>query len=81
LAVNFDLILVNGVVQLMGVASIAPFLAVASSEGGVPWLGWHHHVTLVSLAFAFLRQEHVRTKKNSWCDAAADPAGFTGGVD
>ena len=30
---------------------------------GRHWLGWHHHVTLVSLAFAFLRQEQVRSKK------------------
>jgi len=40
---------------------------------GRHWLGWHHHVTLVSLAFAFLRQEQSRLKKNFWCDAAADP--------
>jgi ATP-binding cassette subfamily C protein len=39
LAVNFAVILINGVVQVMGVASIAPFLAVASSEGHVSWLG------------------------------------------
>jgi hypothetical protein len=35
LAINFAVILVNGVVQVMGVASIAPFLAVASSKGSV----------------------------------------------
>jgi SRSO17 transposase len=39
---------------------------------GRHWLGWHHHVTLVSLAFAFLRTEQARAKKNFWCDAAAD---------
>ena len=39
LAVNFALILINGVVQVIGVASIAPFLAVAGSEGSVPSLG------------------------------------------
>lgn len=39
LAINFILIMVNGVVQLMGVSSIAPFLAVANSNGSVPWLG------------------------------------------
>ena len=36
---------------------------------GRHWLGWHHHVTLVSLAFAFLRVEQTRAKKNFWCDA------------
>jgi SRSO17 transposase len=27
------------------------------------WLGWHHHVCLVSLAHAFLRSEQARVKK------------------
>ena len=27
------------------------------------WLGWHHHVTLVSMAFAFLRTEQAQVKK------------------
>lgn len=44
---------------------------------GRHWLGWHHHVTLVSMAFAFLRTEQARAKKNFWCDAA-DPAANTG---
>jgi SRSO17 transposase len=35
---------------------------------GRHWLGWHHHVTLVSLAFAFLRTEQAQAKKNIWCD-------------
>jgi SRSO17 transposase len=35
---------------------------------GRHWLGWHHHVTLVSMAFAFLRTEQARAKKNFWCD-------------
>jgi len=39
---------------------------------GRHWLGWHHHVTLVSMAFAFLRSEQARAKKNFWCDAADD---------
>jgi SRSO17 transposase len=30
---------------------------------GRGWLGWHHHVTLVSLAFCFLRSEQTRSKK------------------
>lgn len=38
---------------------------------GRHWLGWHHHVTLVSMAYAFLRSEQVRDKKNSWCDFAS----------
>src|ERR1019366_2434185 len=42
---------------------------------GRHWLGWHHHVTLVSMAFAFLRSEQAQAKKNFWCevdDAAPD---------
>jgi SRSO17 transposase len=31
---------------------------------GRGWIGWHHHVTMVSLAFAFLRLEQARSKKN-----------------
>jgi SRSO17 transposase len=48
---------------------------------GRHWLGWHHHVTLVSLAFAFLRTEQAQAKKNSWCDVddpAADPSTAAG---
>lgn len=37
---------------------------------GRHWLGWHHHVTLVSMAYAFLRSEQARVKKNSWFDFA-----------
>ncbi len=32
---------------------------------GRPWLGWNHHVTLVSLAFAFLRLEQAQAKKTA----------------
>ncbi len=39
---------------------------------GRGWLGWHHHVTLVTIAFAFLRLEQVRAKKNFRCDLAVD---------
>jgi len=39
---------------------------------GRHWLGWHHHVTLVSMAYAFLRCEQVRAKKNFWCEPAAN---------
>lgn len=48
---------------------------------GRHWLGWHHHVTLVCLAFAFLRTEQAHAKKNFWCDAgdAAPDAGTAAG--
>jgi len=48
------------------------------------WLGWHHHVTLVSMAFAFLRTEQAQVKKNFWCDtgdAAANPGAVAGPAD
>jgi len=48
---------------------------------GRHWLGWHHHVTLVSMAFAFLRTEQAQAKKNFWCDVddtAADPSAAAG---
>lgn len=32
---------------------------------GRHWLGWYHHVCLVSLAYAFLRSEQARLKKTS----------------
>jgi SRSO17 transposase len=35
---------------------------------GRHWLGWHHHVCLVTIAYAFLRAEQARLKKNFWCD-------------
>jgi len=48
---------------------------------GRGWLGWHHHVTLVSLAFCFLRSEQARSKKNYWCDLADDPPDASGQSD
>jgi len=48
---------------------------------GRHWLGWHHHVTLVSMAFAFLRCEQTRAKKNFWCDVATDAAPAPGSLD
>jgi len=48
---------------------------------GRHWLGWHHHVTLVSMAFAFLRVEQARSKKNFWCDLADDQTTNAGGLD
>jgi SRSO17 transposase len=35
---------------------------------GRQWLGWHHHVCLVTIAYAFLRAEQARFKKNFWCE-------------
>jgi SRSO17 transposase len=48
---------------------------------GRQWLGWHHHVTLVSMAFAFLRAEQALVKKNFWCDIASDPENATETAD
>ncbi len=39
---------------------------------GRSWTGWHHHVTLVMLAHAFLTLEVLRSKKNFWVDPAPD---------
>lgn len=48
---------------------------------GRHWLGWHHHVCLVSIAYAFLRAEQARLKKNFWCDLEpAERAEETTGV-
>ena len=40
---------------------------------GRSWQGWHHHVTLVTLAYAFLVLERMGTKKNFWIDLAGCP--------
>jgi SRSO17 transposase len=40
---------------------------------GRHWLGFHHHVTLVSIAYAFLRSEQLRSKKSRNADLAHDP--------
>jgi SRSO17 transposase len=48
---------------------------------GRHWLGWHHHVTLVTLAYAFLRAEQARLKKNDWCDLTPGPAEDTAASD
>jgi SRSO17 transposase len=39
---------------------------------GRSWQGWHHHVTLVMIAHAFLTLETMRRKKNFWVDPAED---------
>lgn len=40
---------------------------------GRSWRGWHHHVTLVTLAYAFLVMERIANKKNFWIDLAGCP--------
>ena len=40
---------------------------------GRSWQGWHHHVTLVTLAYAFLVMERMADKKNFWIDPASCP--------
>jgi SRSO17 transposase len=40
---------------------------------GRSWQGWHHHVTLVTLAYAFLMLERMGNKKNFWIDVANCP--------
>jgi SRSO17 transposase len=42
---------------------------------GRGWRGWHHHVTLVSVAYGFLVLETLRSKNNSWVDPATRAAG------
>ena len=41
---------------------------------GRSWTGWHHHVTLASMAYAFLVLETMRGKKNGRPDAARRPS-------
>ena len=40
---------------------------------GRSWQGWHHHATLVTLAYAFLVLERIGNKKNFWIDLASCP--------
>jgi len=40
---------------------------------GRSWQGWHHHVTLVTMAYAFLMLERMGNKKNFWIDVACCP--------
>jgi SRSO17 transposase len=42
---------------------------------GRSWNGWHRHVTLTMMAFAFLVLEGFRAKKNFWVDLAPGQAG------
>lgn len=39
---------------------------------GRHWQGWHHHVTMVMMAHAFLTLETLRAQKNFWVDPAED---------
>jgi len=41
---------------------------------GRSWPGWHHHVTLASMAYAFLVLEGLRRKKNRARHAPRDPS-------
>ena len=45
---------------------------------GRHWIGFHHHITLVSLAYAFLRCEQLRSKKSRHADSANSPPGTSG---
>lgn len=47
---------------------------------GRSWRGWHHHVTLTMMAFAFLVLEGYRSKKNFWVDPPEVPAGDASGL-
>lgn len=40
---------------------------------GRSWQGWHHHVTLVAMAYSFLTLEKLGIKKNFWIDIASCP--------
>jgi SRSO17 transposase len=40
---------------------------------GRSWQGWHHHVTLVTMAYAFLMLERMGNKKNFWIDPTSCP--------
>jgi len=48
---------------------------------GRGWQGWHHHVTLVCLAYAFLLLERRRLKKNPGADFARGAAMAATGAD
>ena len=48
---------------------------------GRSWRGWHHHVTLTSMAYAFLVLETLRGKKNAGPDAPRRAAPAPGGTD
>ncbi len=47
---------------------------------GRSWTGWHHHITLTMIAFAFLVLEGFRNKKNYWVDAPTRQEGAATGI-
>jgi SRSO17 transposase len=44
---------------------------------GRSWTGWHHHMTLATLAYTFLMFERRRRKKNAGNDSTPDAAVVT----
>jgi SRSO17 transposase len=48
---------------------------------GRSWPGWHHHVTLASMAYAFLVLETLRGKKNGGNDTPRRAQGATSAAD
>lgn len=48
---------------------------------GRSWPGWHHHVTLASMAYAFLVLETLRGKKNGGRDAPRRTTGAASATD
>lgn len=48
---------------------------------GRSWPGWHHHITLASMAYAFLVCETLRGKKNRTTDAPRRTARAPGAAD
>lgn len=48
---------------------------------GRSWPGWHHHITLATMAYAFLVFELLRGKKNGGSDAPGDPPRVPGAAD
>ena len=48
---------------------------------GRSWPGWHHHITLATMAYAFLVFELLRGKKNGETDAPRRPPRVAGAVD
>jgi SRSO17 transposase len=45
---------------------------------GRTWRGWHHHITMIMIAFGFLVVEMLRGKKNFWVDPPEGEEGDAG---
>jgi SRSO17 transposase len=41
---------------------------------GRSWRGFHHHLVLAAVAYAFVTVMHLRSKKNFWCDVGSGVA-------